>query len=150
MTKQYFDFQKSEKDLQSCERVCLTRFRLESEIQKNYVLQKNLDAFKQDMKSVIKNLSLVFAMSLYADRMNEIDLVEAVYLIEKEDLFDIWTFTKEFDLIAEERIAEAQCELMRIHKDIDFDFMVYPLYEKNICDVLPPNSTQIYPQNGLR
>ena len=101
------------------------------------------------MNFLIKKLSLVFALNLYIDRIREIELVEAVYIVEKEELFDIWTLITENNLDIEEKIAEAQCELMRIHRELDFDFMVFPRYEKDFQNFLPDNSIQRYPTNQL-
>ncbi|MGD9130087.1 MAG: hypothetical protein PVH73_00755 [Candidatus Bathyarchaeota archaeon] len=150
MSEQHYDFIKSVGDYQGCDRVCLTHLKLQEEKKKNYILKKNLEVYQQDMKNLIKKMGLVFALNLYIDRINELDLVEAVYYIEKEELVDIWTFIRENDLNVEERIAEAQCELMRIHNELDLDFMVYPLYEQNLQNVLPNNSIKVFPENELR
>lgn len=150
MTKQYFDFQKPNSDFQECERICMTRFRLEEVKKKNFRLQKNLEIFKQDMNFLLKKLSLVFALNLYIDRIGEFELVEGVYFVEKEELIDVWTLIKENNLDVEEKIAEAQCELMRIHKELDFDFMVFPLFGEDVKNILPVHSIQVYPKKELR
>lgn len=124
----------------------MKRFRLEKEREKNLRLEKNLEKFKQDMNSLLKNLSLVFALALYVDRIRDLPIIESVHIIEKEDLVDVWTIIQESNLDLEEKIAEAQCELMRIHKELDFDFMVFPRFGQEIENILPQNSRKIYPK----
>lgn len=136
--------------LHECEKLCMTKIRLEQEQMKNFFLAKNLEKFKQDASSLLRQLSLVFAISLYLDRIRDFPSVNSVYVIEREDIIDIWTFIEEGDLDLEEKIAEAQCELMRIHRELDFDFMVVPRFGRETSQLLPPNSKQIYPENELR
>jgi hypothetical protein len=79
--------------------------------------------------------------------MKDVPLVESVYIIKKEDLSDIWTIIRESNLKEEEKIANAQCELMRIHQELDFDFMVMPKNDRETADLLPDGRIQIYPIN---
>lgn len=133
-----------------CERICMVKFELEKEKIKNYFLMQDLEKYKQDTSALLKQLSLVFAINLYVDRIRDLPSVESVYLIEKEDVIDIWTVIQEGNLDLEEDIAEAQCELMRIHRELDFDFMVIPRFGRQIEKLLPSDSKQIFPENELR
>lgn len=132
-----------------CERVCMIKFELEKEKAKNYFLMNNLEKYKQDMNSLLKQLSFLFAIKLYVDRIHELPIVESVHVVEKEDITDIWTVIREGNLDLEERIAEAQCELMRIHRELDFDFMVIPRFDREVEELLPSDSKQVYPENKL-
>ena len=136
-------------DFLGCERLCRIRFELEEERRKNYSLTKDVEKYKQDAFSLFKQLSVVFALNLYVDRMREFPLVESVYIVKKEDIIDIWTVIQENNLKLEEKIADAQCELMRIHQELDLDFMVIPRFEKETKKLLPSGSIQVYPKNEL-
>ena len=136
--------------LPECERTCMVKFELKKEKIKNYFLIQDLEKYKQDMSSLFKQLSLVFAINLYVDRICDLPSVESVYVVEKEDVVDIWTVIDEGDLDLEEKIAEAQCELMRIRRELDFDFMVIPRFGREIEELLPSDSRQVYPENELR
>jgi hypothetical protein len=131
----------------SCEKLCRTKFELFEEKAKNYQLMKDVEKYKQDTASLFRQLSLVFALNLYIDRMKDIPLVEAIFLVKRESLSDIWTIIRESNLEQEEKIADAQCELMRIHQELDFDFMVIPKNGKKMDDLLPDDRVQIYPTN---
>jgi hypothetical protein len=137
-------------NLSECDRVCMTKFKLEEEKIKNYSLKQNLEKYKQDMRFLLKRLSFIFAINLYIDRIRDLPLVESVYVIEKEEMIDIWTFIEEGNLNVEEKIAEAQCELMRVHRELDFDFMVIPRSGREQERLLPSESKQIYPEDELR
>jgi hypothetical protein len=136
-------------DFSGCERLCRTRFELYEQKAKNCLLMKDVEKYKQDTLSLFKQLSVVFALNLYIDRTRDIPLVESIYIVKKEDILDIWTLIRESNLKEEEKIADAQCELMRIHQELDFDFMVIPRSERETKDLLPDGSIQIYPMNEL-
>jgi len=124
-------------------------YELEKERKITYTLKKDLEKYKQDTSSLFKQISLIFATNLYVDRIKVFPVVNSVYLVQNDDIMDIWTFIEETDLNIEEKIAEAQCELMRIHRELDFDFMVIPRFGKNVNEYLPTDRTQIYPENKL-
>ncbi len=139
----------ADESISGCERLCRAKFELYEEKAKNYLLMKDVEKYKQDTLSLFKQLSLVFALNLYIDRMKDLPLVESIYIVKKEDISDIWTIIRESNLKEEEKIADAQCELMRIHQELDFDFMVIPRFERETKDLLPDGSKQVYPTNEL-
>jgi hypothetical protein len=139
----------ADESISGCERLCRTKFELYEEKAKNYLLMKDVEKYKQDTLSLFKQLSLVFALNLYIDRMKDLPLVESIYIVKKENISDIWTIIRENNLKEEKKIADAQCELMRIHQELDFDFMVIPRFERETKDLLPAGSKQVYPTNEL-
>lgn len=87
------------------------------------------------------------AFNLFIERISQILDVEEVYVFMAEDAIDIWTITKKRNFDAEEKIIEAECEIMRIFRDIDFDFMILPREGRNLKEILPSNGKRIYPSS---
>ena len=64
--------------------------------------------------------------------------VERVLSIEKDkDEFDVWTVISDFDEETEEKVAEAEVELVKNNPDLRFDFMVIPKRGRNLDQLLP-------------
>lgn len=127
---------------------CDVRFQLEDERGKRVILESRVEEYKNDFAKVLRQVVESFALKHYVDRLEEIPELEAVYLIKKEDILDIWTIITESNLEVEEKIANVQCELLRIYENLDFDFMIFPRFGANIVELLPNDAIKIFPVGG--
>jgi len=63
---------------------------------------------------------------------------ERVLALETDkDEFDIWTVITDFDEETEEKLAQAEVELVRDNPDLRFDFMVIPRRGRDLSQLLP-------------
>lgn len=127
---------------------CDLRCQLEDERGKRVILESRVEEYKNDFANVLRQVVESFALRHYVDRLEEIPEVESIYLIRKEDILDIWTIITESNLEVEEKIANVQCEILRIYENLDFDFMIFPRFGSNIDEFLPNNAKKIFPVVG--
>lgn len=127
---------------------CDLRCRLEDERGKRIVLETRVEQYKNDFALVLQQIVESFALKHYVERLAGIPELEFIYLIRKEDILDVWTIISESNLEVEEKIANVQCELLRIYENLDFDFMIFPRFESNIDEFLPNDAEKIFPVGG--
>jgi hypothetical protein len=122
---------------------CELRCSLDEERGKRIFLESQIEQYKNDFQEVLRKVGETFALRHYVERASEIRGVDAVYLIRREAILDLWTVISENNLDVEEQIAKIQGELMRIYTSLDFDFMVIPANIIKIENLLPKEAMKL-------
>ncbi len=78
------------------------------------------------------------ALKSFAWKACNLSRVERILVLQTDkDEFDIWTVITDFDEETEERLAQAEVELVRNNPDLKFDFMVIPRRGRDLAHLLP-------------
>jgi len=84
-------------------------------------------------------------MKDFAWRVSVHPQVENVVSTETDtNEFDIWTIIRDFDEETEQKIAEAEVELVKNNPDLRFDFMIIPRRGRDLAKVIPKGSNVLY------
>jgi hypothetical protein len=84
------------------------------------------------------------ALQDFADRVSIHEGIEGVYVLSSEDRYDVWTIIEEFDEDTEDRLAEAELDLMTRFPDFRFDFMLIPRRGRELSDLIPNGGRALY------
>ena len=86
------------------------------------------------------------AINFFREKLANIPQVTQAHYFVTDQVINLWIITGEEDFEAELQIADSLVELMRIFKNLRFDFMIIPNYDMAIEQIVPEDSQIIYPR----
>ena len=84
------------------------------------------------------------AINFFREKLANIPQVTQAHCFVTDQVINLWTIIEEEDFEAEMQIADSLVELMRIFKNLRFDFMIIPKYDMAIEQIVPEDSRIIY------
>lgn len=84
------------------------------------------------------------AINFFRERLANIPQVTQAHCFVTDQVINLWTIIEKEDFEAEMQIADSLVELMRIFKNLRFDFMIIPKYDMAIEQIVPEDSQIVY------
>ena len=113
-------------------------------------LLREKEQYKRRFTSLLEAMSQLLkpdqsAMSFFREKMKKIPQVESVHAITREDgVIDVWIMIPENNYAVKKQIVKEQCFLMRIFQSIRFDFMILVKQGRELSEILPRGSIEVY------
>jgi len=84
------------------------------------------------------------AINFFREKLANIPQVTQSHYFVTGQVINLWTIIEEEDFEAEMQIADSLVELMRVFRNLRFDFMIIPKYDMTIEQIVPEDSQIIY------
>lgn len=117
--------------------------------EKNRELREQNSIYKHAVDSLLGLIKELLnpnypAINFFKEKlMNISQVTQANYFVTDQGI-NLWVITEEEDFDAEMQIADSLVELMRIFRNLKFDFMIIPRYDIPIEQIVPKNSQIMY------
>lgn len=137
-------------------RACALRGIYLREITKREILEKQTEKMKteiQDYQKAIEMLLSGVRMAIRPDHISlnmlkgsllAIDNVVSLHYSIREGVIYLWILEKKEDTEAEIAVAEALSNLFSTFNGLRFDFIIVPLEDSHVEEILPPNVTEVF------
>ena len=117
--------------------------------EKNRELREQNSIYKHAMDSLLGVIKELLnpnypALNFFREKLMNTSQVTQAYYFVTDQVINLWIITEEEDFDAEMQIADSLVELMRIFRNLKFDFMIIPKYDIPIEQIVPENSQIMY------